>query len=133
MDYALFAQHRAIDRNVVIQVVWIYEQGVDLDGVREFSRNLGQGLLGRRIEISPIPFARHRWVTHRGSTDIDMAESPRPRTEVSDWADEHAQLPTDAEHGPGWRVGVLPLTDGATAVSLVLSHYLIDGFGLAVT
>ena len=31
--------------------------------------------------------------------------------------------------GPGWHLGVLPLTDGSTAVSLVVSHYLLDGVG----
>jgi len=133
MDYALFAQHRAIDRNVVIQVVWVYDQAVDFDGLRLFSRNLGYGLLGRRIERSRLPFARHRWVLDHSPPDIDIAASARPRAEVSDWADEHSRLPTDPERGPGWRIGVLPLEDGANAVSLVLSHYLIDGFGLAVT
>ena len=36
MDHALFAQHRAIDRSVVIQVVWVYEHAIDFDGVRRF-------------------------------------------------------------------------------------------------
>ena len=133
MDYALFAQHRAIGRSVVVQVVWIYEHAIDLDGVRRFNHYLGKGLAGRRIERSPLPFARHRWVADPGPSDIDIAECARPRAELSDWADERAQLHTDPESGPGWRVGVLPLTDGSTAVSLVISHYLIDGFGLALT
>jgi hypothetical protein len=30
-------------------------------------------------------------------------------------------------------LGVLPLTDGSTAVSLVISHYLLDGLGLVVS
>ena len=133
VDHALFAQHRAIGRNIVIQVVWLYQCPVDLDGVRRFNRNLAGGLAGRRIERSPLPFGRHRWVSDRGPSDIDIAERARPRAELTDWADERAQLPTDPESGPGWRVGVLPLTDGSTAISLVISHYLIDGFGLAVT
>lgn len=132
MDHALFAQHRAIDRSVVIQVVWIYQHAIDVDGVRRFKHNLGHGLLGRRIERSPL-FARHRWVLDRGPADIDIAECARPRAELSDWADERCQLPIDLESGPGWHIGVLPLTDGSTAVSLVISHYLIDGFGLALT
>jgi hypothetical protein len=133
IDHALFAQHRAMGRNVVIQVVWIYEHAIDLDGVRRFNRNLGKGLVGRRIERSPLPFSLHRWVLDRGPSDIDIAECARPRSDLSDWADERAHLPTDPEWGPGWSVGVLPLTDGSTAVSLVISHYLIDGFGLALT
>ncbi|EUA32973.1 hypothetical protein I553_8980 [Mycobacterium xenopi 4042] len=113
--------------------MWIYEHAVDLDGLRQFHRNLGFGLLGRRIERSPLPFARPRWVLDRGPSDIDIAQSARPRAELSDWADERSQLPIDPEWGPGWHLGVLPLKDGCTAVTLVLSHYLVDGLGLAVT
>ena len=133
VDHALFAQHAATGRKLVIQCVWIYEHPIDLDGVRGFNRRLGNGLLGRRIERSPLPFARHRWVSGRVPSDIDIAKCARPRAELSDWADERSQLPIDPEWGPGWHLGVLPLTDGSTAVSLVVSHYLIDGFGLALT
>jgi len=132
MDHGLFTQHHAIGRNLVIQCVWVYEHAIDFDGVRRFHHNLGCGLLGRRIERSPLPFAQHRWVVDRGPSDIDIDESARPRTELSDWADERSQLPIDPERGPGWHLGIVPLTDGSTAVSLVLSHYLIDGLGLVL-
>ncbi|MDT5357567.1 MAG: hypothetical protein QOJ56_6099 [Mycobacterium sp.] len=132
VDHGLFTQHHAVGRNLVIQCVWVYEHPIDFDGVRRFHHNLGRGLLGRRIERSPLPFARHHWVLDRGPSDIDIDESARPRAELSDWADERAQLPIDPERGPGWHLGVLPLTDGSTAVSLVLSHYLIDGLGLVL-
>ena len=132
VDHGLFAQHHAVGRNLVIQCVWVYEHALDFDGLRRFHHNLGYGLLGRRIERSPLPFARYRWVLDRGPSDIDIAECARPRAELSDWADEYSQLPIDPEWGPGWRLGVLPLTDGSTAVSLVLSHYLVDGLGLIV-
>ncbi|BBY06262.1 hypothetical protein MNVI_15800 [Mycobacterium noviomagense] len=115
-----------------MQVVWVYEHAIDFDGLRRFHHNLGHGLLGRRIERSPLPFGRHRWVLDRGPSDIDIAEHARPRSELSDWADERSQLPVDPESGPGWHVGVLPLTDGSTAVSLVVSHYVLDGLGLVV-
>jgi hypothetical protein len=130
VDQALFAVHRATGHEEVAQVVWVYERPIDFDGLRRFHDNLGYGLLGRRIERSPLPFARHRWVSDRGPSGIDIAECARPRAELSDWIDERSQLPTDPEWGPGWHVGVLPLTDGSTAVSLVVSHYLIDGLGL---
>ncbi|MFZ0718452.1 MAG: hypothetical protein WAN02_30245, partial [Mycobacterium sp.] len=132
VDQAFFAGHRAAGQNEVMQVVWLYERTIDFDGVRRVYRNLGYGLLGRRIERSPLPFARYRWVLDRGPADIEFAESARPRAELSDWADERAQLPIDPEWGPGWHLGVLPLTDGSTAVSLVASHYLLDGLGLIV-
>ncbi|WP_414687599.1 hypothetical protein [Mycobacterium sp.] len=133
VDHALFAGDRATGQKEVIQCVWVYEHAIDFDGLRRFHHNLGYGLLGRRIECSPLPFARHRWVSDRGPSDIDIAECARPRAELSDWADERLQLPTDPESGPGWHLGVLPLTDGSTAVSLVISHHLIDGLGLVLT
>lgn len=131
-DEALLAEHHAAAMTVIIQVTWVYERAVDLDGLRRFQHNLGHGLLGRRIESPALPFARHRWVVDRGPSDIDIAEPARPRAELSDWVDERSQLPIDAERGPGWHLGVLPFTDGSTAVSLVLSHNLIDGLGLAL-
>jgi hypothetical protein len=131
-DEALLAEHHAADMNVVIQVSWIYEHAVDLDAVRRFHHGLGQGLLGRRIERPALPIARHRWVLDRGPADLDIAETPRPRGEVSDWLDERSQLFIDPESGPGWHLGVVALDDGSTGISLVLSHNLIDGLGLAI-
>jgi hypothetical protein len=129
-DQLLFLGQRATGQELVVQAVWVYERAVDFDGLRRFHRNLGYGLFGRRIERSPLPFGRHRWVSSLGpQSDLDIAESARPRAELSDWADERAQLPIDPESGPGWHVGVLRMTDGSTAVSLVLSHCLSDGLG----
>ena len=132
LDQAFFAGHRAAGQNEVVQCVWVYEHAVDFDGLRRFHHNLGYGLLGRRIERSPLPFGRCRWVSDPGPSHIDIAECARPRAELSDWVDERSQLPTDAEWGPSWHLGVLPLTDGSTAVSLVASHYVVDGLGFAV-
>jgi hypothetical protein len=131
LDQAFFAGHRAAGQNEVVQCVWVYEHAVDFDGLRRFHHNLGYGLLGRRIERSPLPFGRCR-VSDPGPSHIDIAECARPRAELSDWVDERSQLPTDAEWGPSWHLGVLPLTDGSTAVSLVASHYVVDGLGFAV-
>jgi hypothetical protein len=130
-DEAMLAEHHAADMKVVIQVTWLDDQTVDLDVLRRFHHNLGQGLLGRRIERPALPIARHRWVADRGPSDIDIAERTRPLAEFSDWVDERSQLPIDAESGLGWHIGVVPLEDGWTGISLVLSHNLIDGLGLA--
>ncbi|BBY22696.1 wax ester/triacylglycerol synthase family O-acyltransferase [Mycobacterium stomatepiae] len=129
-DNGFFTLHRAIGCNAVIQCVWVYDTDIDLDGLKQFHHNLGLGLLRRRIERSPLKFARNRWVLGEKPVDIDIAECARPRAELSDWADERSLVPVDPERGPGWHLGVLPLTDGSTAVTLVCSHYLIDGFGL---
>jgi hypothetical protein len=132
MDQAFFAAQHAAGQQFLIQCVWVYEHAVDLAELRRFHHNLGHGLLGRRIERSPLPFGRHRWVLDRGPKDIDFEDGVRPRAEVSDWADERLQIPADAEYGPGWHLGVTRLTDGSTAISLVSSHELLDGIGLVL-
>jgi hypothetical protein len=127
LDQASFLGLRATGLEQLAQWVWVYERAVDLNGLRRFHHNLGYGLFGRLIERSPLPFGRHRWVAAPNTVDIDVAELSRPRAELSDWADEHAQLPIDPELGPGWRLAVQPFADGSTAVSLVASHCLVDG------
>ena len=129
-DQLMFLTLRAMGQEAVVQCLWVYEHAVDLEGLKRFHRNAGHGLMGRRIERSPLPFGRHRWVSSEGpQCDLDIAECARPRAELSDWADERAQLPIDPEWGPSWHMGVLPLTDGSTAISVVATHCLADGFG----
>lgn len=127
LDQASFLGLRATGLQQLAQWVWVYERAVDVAGLERFRHHLGHGLFGRLIERSPLPFGRHRWVTAPDSPAIDMAERIRPRAEFSDWADERAQLPIDPERGPGWRLAVQPFEDGATAVTLVASHCLVDG------
>ena len=131
-DQAFFAGHRAAGQKEVMQVAWIYERPVDMDQLRRFHRNLGNGLLGRRIERSPLPFGRYRWVSDTRASQFDIAERARPRAELADWLDERSQLPIDPESGPGWRLSVVPFTDGTTAATLVISHYVVDGIGAVV-
>lgn len=134
IDQAMFLWLRAADEAPVMQAVWVYEHAVDFDELRRFHQNVGYGLLGRRIETSPLPFGRHRWVSSVGPpSDIDTAQCARPRAELGDWADERAQLPIDPEWGPAWHLGVLPMTDGSTAISLVVSHCVADGLGALQT
>lgn len=134
LDQALFLGLRATGQAAVMQCVWVYDRPVDFEGLRRFHRNFGYGLAGRRIEPSPLPFGRHRWVSSLGPpSPIDVEENPRPRAELSDWIDERAQLPVDPEWGPAWHLGVLPMTDGSTAVSLVGSHCIGDGGGALLT
>lgn len=111
------------------QCVWVYDRPVDIDGLRTFHRHLQQGRLSRRIERSPLPFGRHRWVSPGDQPELEIVATPRPREEFNDWLDEQANIPLDAEHGPGWHLAVLPFTDGGTGVSLVLTHCLTDGIG----
>lgn len=131
-DQALFLALRNTDQESIIQATWIYEHPVDYDGLRRFHENFGYGLAGRLIERSPLPFARHRWVSALGPPMEIEISAERPRSELSDWVDERAQLPVDPEWGPGWRIGVLPMDDGSTAITMTGSHALGDGIAAAM-
>jgi hypothetical protein len=122
MDQSSHLFVRALGRGHVIQYVWIYENGVDLEGLRRFQRNLQHTLVTRLIERSPVPFGRHRWVSYNGSADLDIAVAQRRRDEVWDWVDERSFVAIDPELGPPWHLGVQPLIGGGAAVSLGVSH-----------
>jgi hypothetical protein len=110
------------------QSVWVYNRPVDIAGLRQFHQHLQRGRLARRIERSPLPFGRHRWVSPRDQHELGIA-TPRPREEFDAWLNEQANIPLDAEHGPGWHLAVLPFTDGGAGVSLIVTHCLTDGIG----
>ncbi|WP_083612362.1 hypothetical protein [Mycobacterium sp. ST-F2] len=130
MDEATFLSYRASGRVQVMLALWFYEGPVDLDGLRRFHANFGKGLVARHIERSPLPFGRARWVAAPAvERPLDIGESVRPRSELSDWIEERSQIPIDPEHGPGWHLGVQAFSDGSTGVAMALSHCLIDGSG----
>ena len=130
VDQTFFLVERAAGATNLLQCVWVYNRAIDIDGLRRFHHHLQQGRLSRRIERSPLPFGRHRWVTPSDQPDLEIVATPRPREEFDAWLGEQANTPLDAEHGPGWHLAVLPFTDGGAGVSLVISHCLTDGVGL---
>ncbi|OSC25866.1 hypothetical protein B8W69_17630 [Mycobacterium vulneris] len=129
-DQTLFLGERATGATSLLQCVWVYGHAVDIGGLREFHRHLGKGRLSRRIERSPLPFGRHRWVAPKDRCALEIVGTPRRRDEIDAWLAEQGTKRPDAEHGPGWHLAVLPLTDGGAAVSLVTTHCLTDGVGL---
>lgn len=131
MDQASYLWVRVSGHVHGIQCTWVYPREIDFDGLRRMRDNLAYGLLGRRIEPSPFPVGRHRWVAWHESPDIDIAQ-PAARAAVADWVDERAEVPVDPEFGPCWHLGVLPIQDYGTAVSLVASHTVVDGLGLCL-
>lgn len=132
MDQASFLGLRALGRGPQIQFTWIYDHPVDLDSLQRFQRNLGHGLLGRRVERSPLPFGRHRWVVYPGPAELEIAATARGRDEIPEWIDEQIQIRLDPEAGPPWRLAVQPLTGGGAAVTLVVSHTICDGLGICL-
>jgi hypothetical protein len=130
LDQAAFLRLRATGQGSVCQCTWVYDRDVDIDELRIFNQNLSAGLLGRRIERSPLPFGRHRWVVDDRSPDIDLS-ARRSRAEIGAWIEQRARVRVDPEWGPTFHLGVLPLDDGGTAATLVASHCVVDGLGLA--
>src|SRR6202012_3576914 len=69
-----------------------------------------------------------------------IAETPRRRAGVTAWVDERASVPIDPELGPSfdpelgpsWHLGVLPIEENGTAVSLVVSHSAADSLGICL-
>jgi diacylglycerol O-acyltransferase / wax synthase len=133
IDQGSFLALRALGRGPLIQFTWIYEHPVDVDGLRKFHANLGRGLLGRRIERSPLPFGRDRWVAAPGPAVVEIAARDRPRDEVWTWADDRLRLPIDPQRGPSWHLGVQPLTGGGAAVTLVVSHSVGDAKAINIS
>ena len=131
VDQGAASGTRATGRNSLIQVTWVYDDGVNLAGLERFRTALTGGLLGRRIAHSPLPFGRDRWVATTAAPRIAVESAPRPREAIDGWLDERAAAPIDPWSGPGWHLGLLPLTDGGSAVTLVVSHVLADGVGTA--
>ena len=129
-DQGVFLGERATGATNLVQCVWVYNRAINLDGLRQFHHHLQRGRLSRRIECSPLPFGRHRWVSPSDQSDLEIVTTPRPREEFNAWLSEQANTPLDAAHGPGWHLAVLPFTDGGAGVSLVISHCLTDGVGL---
>ena len=133
-DQAMFLALRGADQEAVMQALWFYDRPVDRDGLARIHRNLYNGLLGRQIEASPLPFGRHRWVSAAATeSTLDIGEHPRPREQLFDWADEQVALPLDPEWGPAWRLAVQPFEDGTTVVSIVISHCVADGAGAVLS
>ncbi|BBZ38259.1 hypothetical protein [Mycobacterium conspicuum] len=129
-DQSFFIGERATGTTNLLQCIWMYDRAVDIDGLRRFHHHLQNGRLSRRIEPSPLPFGRHRWVAASGKSKLEIVETPRPRAEFEAWLGEQADTALDAEHGPEWHLAVLPFTEGGAGVSLVISHCLTDGVGL---
>src|SRR5271168_3051454 len=129
VDQTVFLGERATGATCLGQCVWAYNRAIDIDALRHFHHHLQQGRLSRRVERSPLPFGRHRWVSPSDPSDLESVATPRPREEFDAWLNEQAAIPLDAEHGPGWHLAGLPFADGGAGVSLVVSHCLADGVG----
>ncbi|BBX94993.1 hypothetical protein [Mycobacterium lacus] len=130
VDQGMFAGERATGTTALLQCVWVYDRAIDIEGLRKFHDHLQRGRLSRLIERSPLPFGRHRWISHGRPSDVEIVGSARPREQFDIWLTEQTNAHLDSERGPGWHLATLPFTDGGSGLSLVIAHCLTDGLGL---
>ena len=78
-DQTFFIGERATGTTNLLQCIWVYNRAVDLDGLRRFHHHLQRGRLSRRIEPSPLPFGRPRWVSASSRSVLEIVDTPRPR------------------------------------------------------
>ncbi len=71
VDQTIFRVERAAGVTNLIQCVWVYNSAIDIDGLRRFHHQLQHGRLSRRIERSPLPFGRHRWVSPSDQPELE--------------------------------------------------------------
>ncbi|MGQ4619347.1 hypothetical protein [Nocardia sp. R7R-8] len=127
--------HSALGGTLAVHAVWRYDRPVDRTALEHFHEALRHGTLGRAVARSMIPAAGDRWTTRVDFSPLEIADEPIPRGELESWiADrEHAELRTFG--GPAWRLAATHLDNGESAVSLLVSHTLVDGqaFCAAIT
>uniref|UniRef100_UPI0028A977B5 hypothetical protein n=1 Tax=Aeromicrobium sp. TaxID=1871063 RepID=UPI0028A977B5 len=127
MDQGSFLGLRALGHQPCTYLTWVYDRPVDLGELGRFNECLARTLLGRLVQRSALPGGRHRWVAIDAVPSVEVESVARPREAIQPWTDELGERGVDPERGPGWRLGVLPLTDGGTAVTLATGHTLGDG------
>lgn len=126
MDQGSFLGLRALGRGPVLQLTWLYPHPIDEVALREFGEQLAQGILGRLVQRSPLPWGRHRWVTNPVPGPVTWFRDPLPEANLARSRYALLDLPVDPEHGPGWRLAVQPLTEGGCALTLLVSHTIAD-------
>lgn len=126
MDQGSFVGLRALGRGPVLQLTWLYAQAIDDAAVTAFGERLAQGLLGRLIQRSPLPWGRHRWVRSPAASPVEWFRDPIPRDRLPRLRRELLDRSVDPERGPGWRLLVQALEGGGSALTLLVSHTIGD-------
>ena len=131
MDHASFLGLRALGRGPVIEFTWVFAEPVELEALEALNRQLALGFLGRRIQRSPLPWGRPRWVVAPVPEPVTTFSVPVHQTQIAARRSVLADLPIDPEVGPGWRLVLQPLSDGGSVLSLLVSHSIADGLAVS--
>src|ERR1700730_8273180 len=99
VDQTVFLGERATGATSLLQCVWVYDHAIDIDGLRQFHHHLQRGRLSRRIERSPLPFGRHRWVWLSDPSDLEIVATPRAPEEFGGWLRQSDRITGGADDG----------------------------------
>lgn len=130
VDDLLLRDHRRSSSDpVVIQGLWVGDQGIPDEVIAGIHHRLATGRLGYRVRATGLPGARREWIAADARYPIDRTDSIDDRDLVR-WADSRPCTDLDPAAGPGWRLSVADLASGGCVLAVTCSHALVDGRGL---
>ncbi|MGV9676797.1 hypothetical protein ACWDSJ_16105 [Nocardia sp. NPDC003482] len=121
--------HAALGGALAIHAVWRYDRAANIAQLEQFHAALRRGRLRRVVEPARIPAAGDTWSGAGEFAPIEIAPRPIPRVELDAWVAERSRAELRTYGGPAWRLAVVDLDDGGSAVSLLASHTIADGRG----
>ncbi len=129
LDELVFKVFRETGRSQLMQIIWVYDRKVNFTALTSSNAEIcNQPFINRLIEPSPVPWGRSRWVKPtKGPVQIEQSPNILPRSQLLSWANQQLRPPIDPVTGPPWRFAIQRFDDGTNAVSMVLSHLIIDG------
>lgn len=130
-DMTYWFVNRAFDWSVVLQLVWTFDEAVDVTALAQMNTELAAGPLNRRVVLPSVPLARPRWSHSPETPDVVVDTVPISADGIEAWADaELESVPLDPVTGSAWRLRGVPTADGGFVVSLTTLHLVADGRGM---
>lgn len=114
-----------------IQMGWVFADDPGASAVEEIHARLTASPVHRRIAVTRVPFARHRWVPAGPPAPLRVDTDPVAPEHVSRWFADHLDgTSVRPTQGRSWHVATAPTVDGGRVVSVLASHVVCDGSGL---
>ncbi|MDQ1180757.1 hypothetical protein [Rhodococcus sp. SORGH_AS_0301] len=127
-DFTYWFLSEAFGWDVVLQLVWRFDDAVPDADVTAMAVGLARGALHRRIVRPSIPVARPGWVRSDRDPAVRLDDESVTPDEVLDWATRDLEtVDLDAEAGRCWALRSTRTTTGGSALSLTCLHLVADG------
>lgn len=127
-DFTYWFLSEAFGWDVVLQLVWRFDDAVPDADVTAMAVGLARGALHRRIVRPSIPVARPSWVRSDRAPAVRLDDESVTPDEVLDWATRDLEtVDLDVEEGRCWALRSTRTTTGGSALSLTCLHLVADG------